>query len=670
MKHFFIILILVFSNDYSNGQSIHHEKIKELRKQISSAKDDSEKVNLLDNLAFQLLATDSFDAMLSIANTEHNLSVKINYTYGILLSLWRYSCYYTLYKKDYPKASNYLKTAVEIIEKSDIDIEPRVENLVNYNILNHFFMVGDFSYAMKIVAKRISRYEAIKNKPMVARYNSLIGFIFLRQGRANDSKKYYRIFLQAEKELNDTSVIADAYNCMADVYVLEKKYDSALINNSSALAIFKMMSVHYSTLLLQGIYKWQRIAYTEFKTGNTYKLAHDYKKASEHTMNAITITREIQTAHQYDIAAYYINAGDIYKELKNYDKALKYFDTGLAISKNIEHAENIRDAYNYLAQTFSLLRKYDSAYVYYLLYDKLRDSISNEKISSEIEQIHSGYEVEKKDNEIVLLNQKNKLRDATIARQILTRNISIGATFLISILLLLLYNSRQLRQKNKFQTELNRQRNELFNTVITTQEKERKRIAQDLHDGLGSVLSAAKLKLSELEESYSTAGPQKEKYFTTLTLLDEAATELRNIAHNIMPATLAKIGLVAALQSIFDNISSYSGLHIIFSAYGFESRLNEETEVSIYRIILELVNNVVKHAKATEVTVQLVKHPAYISITVEDNGVGFNYDQVMRKANGIGLNNIASRVDYLQGTIDFESGKGSGTMVLINIPYQ
>ena len=100
-----------------------------------------------------------------------------------------------------------------------------------------------------------------------------------------------------------------------------------------------------------------------------------------------------------------------------------------------------------------------------------------------------------------------------------------------------------------------------------------------------------------------------------------------------------------------------------------DKRLNEETEVSIYRIILELVNNVVKHAKAAEVIVQLVKHPAYINITVEDNGVGFNYNQMMHNPNGIGLNNIASRIDYLHGTIDFESGKGRGTTILINIPY-
>ncbi len=673
MKRLYLVLHIMFVvNSMVIAQTVaeRSEQIRTLREQIQRSKDDSNKADLLYNLVGRLSSADSFEALLATTIKEHDLAVKLNYNYGTVVSSWGYCCYYYRYKKDYVTASKYLLTANEIIEQHNMDTDPRIEIFMYFGILNHFFMIGDFTNVMKIVSKKLALYERLNDKGMITHYNSLMGFIFLRQGKTGDSKKYYQKYLQQARELNDSVFMADAYNCMADVYVLEQNYDSALLYSFSAIGIYRKVTAIFPLRMPKGMYKWERIAYTSYKIGNIYKLTHQYPEALRYTLDAVNYTKSNSGFDQFDQAAYYINAGDIYKELKNYNKALKYLDTGLAISKEIAHAENIRDAYCYMGQTFLAQKKYDSAYTYNLLYTKLKDSITNEKSNGEIEQIHTSYEVDKKDNEILLLNQQNKLREATIAKQNLSRNIIIVAGILIALLIVLLYSRRQLQQKNKFQTELNRQRNELFNTVLTTQEKERKRIAQDLHDGLGSVLSAAKLKLSELEDSFSIAGGQKEKYAVTLTLLDEAATELRNVAHNIMPATLAKIGLVAALQSIFDSISTYSGLHIRFSAYDMDKRLGEETEVSIYRIILELVNNVVKHAKATEVTVQLIKHPSYINITVEDNGIGFNYAQVTHNASGIGLNNIASRVDYLKGTIDFDSGKGKVTTVFINIPFQ
>ena len=135
-----------------------------------------------------------------------------------------------------------------------------------------------------------------------------------------------------------------------------------------------------------------------------------------------------------------------------------------------------------------------------------------------------------------------------------------------------------------------------------------------------------------------------------------------------MPATLSKLGIVAALQNLIGNISSHSGLQISFSAHGFEGRIEETTEISIYRIILELINNIVKHAEAGKVSIQLIKYPHYINLVIEDNGRGFNYSKATEEKKGIGLGNILSRVEYLKGTIDIDSSPGKGTTVIIEIP--
>ena len=221
-----------------------------------------------------------------------------------------------------------------------------------------------------------------------------------------------------------------------------------------------------------------------------------------------------------------------------------------------------------------------------------------------------------------------------------------------------------------YQQQLNKQQNEMFNLAATMQEKERKRIAEDIHDGLGSVLSAAKLKLSALKDNNANlTEEQKEKYLSTLSLLDEASTELRSISHNIMPAALSKLGLIAAFENVTEKISSHSPVKIQFEAHDFDSRLEESIEMSIYRIVLELLNNTVKHAKATNAVVQLIKYPDFINITVEDNGKGFEYEKAVIDKKGIGLGNIESRVNYLKGKMDVESSLGKGTITIIDIPY-
>jgi signal transduction histidine kinase len=238
------------------------------------------------------------------------------------------------------------------------------------------------------------------------------------------------------------------------------------------------------------------------------------------------------------------------------------------------------------------------------------------------------------------------------------------------IILFLLYNRYRLRQNNRYQKELNRQQNELFNTIAATQDQERKRIAQDLHDSLGSILSAAKLKLSALKDTGSAVpASQAEKYQAAMQLLDEASAELRNISHNIMPAALSKLGLVAALRNLINHITSHSGIQFSFSSHDFDQRIDEQAEMSIYRIVLELINNIVKYAAASRVTVQLIRYPDYINLSVEDNGRGFDYQDTVHARKGIGLENILSRVGYLKGKINIDTAPGRGTSVIIDIPY-
>jgi signal transduction histidine kinase len=247
------------------------------------------------------------------------------------------------------------------------------------------------------------------------------------------------------------------------------------------------------------------------------------------------------------------------------------------------------------------------------------------------------------------------------------RNIVLVFIVLCISLFFLLYNRFQLRQHTNYQIEINRHRNEIFTTSVTIQDKERKRIAEDLHDSLSSMLSTVKLNLERMdEEGLVLTESQLGKYHLALEVLNDSITEVRNISHNLMPASLSKLGLIPALKNLFDNLISHSDLKISFNTHDFEERFNEAAEISIYRIILELVTNTVKHAQASELNVQIIKYPAYINIIVEDNGKGFNWKKA-KTGQGIGLTNIESRIELLKGKLEIDSGSG-GTTVVIEIP--
>lgn len=363
--------------------------------------------------------------------------------------------------------------------------------------------------------------------------------------------------------------------------------------------------------------------------------------------------------NDYDEASYYINTGDIYNQLKLPDSAIIYLQKGLGIAALIIHREYMRDAYEQLAIAYSQKKDFQKAFTYQDLFTKLKDSITEESSQREIYQREAAMQLER----------QQRSQEIVLQRQRTWRNIIIGIAILLLLTGAFLYNRYRLKQKNRYQKELNRQQVELFNAIAATQEQERKRIAQDIHDSLGSVLSAAKLKLTEAKEINPELGTD-EKFLTGINLLDEASAELRSISHNIMPATLSKLGLVPALKNLSEKISSNKGLQVTFSAHEFDSRLDEQTEISIYRIILELINNAVKHAEASMATVQLVKYPDNINISVEDNGKGFDLTRVSQEKKGIGLGNIFSRVEYMKGSINIDTVTGRGTTVIIDIPLK
>ena len=200
--------------------------------------------------------------------------------------------------------------------------------------------------------------------------------------------------------------------------------------------------------------------------------------------------------------------------------------------------------------------------------------------------------------------------------------------------------------------------------MVNGQETERTRIARDLHDGLGSLFSTIKMHFSTLQDEEQQL-KENSLFKKSYELVNTASTEVRRIAHNMMPEVLLRVGLTDALKDLAGTINSAKLLNISLQFYGMDKRLNASTEIMLYRIIQELLNNIIKHAQATEAIIQFNRDGNQLQITVEDNGRGFNTQQVEEKKHA-GLETIQSRVNYLNGKLSIESQQGLGTTVMMD----
>ena len=212
---------------------------------------------------------------------------------------------------------------------------------------------------------------------------------------------------------------------------------------------------------------------------------------------------------------------------------------------------------------------------------------------------------------------------------------------------------------------------ENVNAMLEGQESERLRLARELHDGIGPILSTIKLHLDSISSELQKVPKQTQNKLTAIgELLQEVTDDLRNISHSLMPGTLVDLGLVPALSNLCQKANDSGSIYVNFYHTGIQDRLDENLELGIFRITQELLNNAFKHAKAKLINIQLIRHAESILLMVEDDGIGFdknNLEELIE--NGIGLRNIQTRTEALEGRFSIDTHLGDGVLTTIEIPY-
>lgn len=206
----------------------------------------------------------------------------------------------------------------------------------------------------------------------------------------------------------------------------------------------------------------------------------------------------------------------------------------------------------------------------------------------------------------------------------------------------------------------------ILTAIIQTEENERKRFAKDLHDGLGPILSTIKMSVSSLASSEKDA-VRKEIVDNTEVLVNEAIRSIKDISNNLSPHILNNFGLASAIRTFTNKISISKAIEISFESNMYEKRLEQNIEIILYRIVCELINNTLKHARAQKVDINLTSYMKVVNLIYTDDGIGFDVERVLQDCGGMGYNNIFSRLRSIKGNIHIESTQETGTKVLISV---
>lgn len=307
---------------------------------------------------------------------------------------------------------------------------------------------------------------------------------------------------------------------------------------------------------------------------------------------------------------------------------------------------------------------YEDALYYFEIYSALDAELSNAKTKSKIEELNIQYKTEKKERRIVEEQAKSK---AAQSDKDFFRGSLIAALVLLVVIvgffLQRQYISRLRRKRekeaydNKVNSLLLNQELKSIEAMLDGQETERKRIAEDLHDRLGSTLSAAKMYFeATIDRDQNTKTEQQSKAYE---LLDKAIQDTREISHNLVSGALSKFGLFVALRDLKDTIEGASDVQVTIDIDATDERFHSEVEIQVYRIIQELFSNSLKHADPKHLSVRLVQKKAEVSIFISDDGKGYTVNEV---SSGMGLKNIKGRISKLGGTHHVTSDKTSGTI--------
>ncbi len=620
--------------------------------ELPKAKEDTGKVVLLVELGTNVSYYDPPKA-LEYANEARTLAAKLGYRFGLARSFYLCGNIH-LYLGNYDSSKAMTDAAEEIFES--LQMKDRLAMIYNARG-NWYYMQSDLWNASNFFTKSAGVFHELKDTTReIIAYGNMIAV----QGEVKNYDKAIslaRRLLEIVTARNDQRQIGYTRHRLMFNFMALEKIDSAAKFVAPLLAYIANTTDHNLA-------------------ADSYHLIGDYYGKKNNYDSALLLYKKALVnalRGNYQLGSYNYAIGTAYLDTKQLDSAYFYLNKAAALTLE----SNTMDVYyricRELGRYYQYRGDYKQAYHYLQEYSKLNDSIIVEDTRRYSTQLEAMYENNKKEAQII------DLKNAELEKNIALRNRN-NYLYIAGLVLLLIGGAFYIRTKNYrnkeklLQQEKILQREQIkfletqqqvvsLQSMINGQETERTRIAKDLHDGLGGLFSTVKMYFSSLLHEQQEL-KHSEVFNKSYSLIDTASEEVRRIAHNMMPEVLVKLGLVQAVQDLCANISAAKMLQVKMQAYGMDKRLSTSTEIMLYRIIQELLNNIIKHSEATEAILQFNKDGQRLMVTVEDNGHGFGIQDPDGQQH-TGLDTIRNRVQYLNGNITIESHRETGTTVMM-----
>lgn len=521
--------------------------------------------------------------------------------------------------------------------------------MIEWNLGNYETALSYFFESLKIDEE----YNDLKGSVISM---SNIGLIYMEMKQYKRAMKYIKKSLQLKKDNGIQLNIEKDYSNMGICYRQMDQIDSA--KWAFEIALKKSEAIKNEREIATAINGLATVAHQQ----------GDYETALRHTLRALEINDRLADisliTNHINLAGIYYALGKYRQGLSNAHIAKEYIGMGYAVELG-------RKVYIFSALSHAALGNRDSALYELDQYIETVDSLFSAENAHAISNLEIKYETEKKEKQL-LEEQRNVMQQRAALAESNLKLSNRNNLLIVSILtaIIIVVASLYWVQRNKRKTErekerlVEQERQKSLELLIETQEKERKRISKDLHDGVGQQLTGLKMAWTTLYKEIIEYAPNVAVKIKELSQeLGKSTEEVRAISHTMMPKTLQQLGLAPALEHLVEKTFNFSTINASFEAHNANQRFDEKVEICFYRIAQELINNCIKHAEANLVTIQLIKSKKHLSLLVEDNGKGMN----ITSTNGHGIANIATRISSIGGNVNYDSSPNGGTLVTVRV---
>ncbi|MDP5172591.1 MAG: histidine kinase [Bacteroidia bacterium] len=511
------------------------------------------------------------------------------------------------------------------------------------NLASTFNRAGRLEAALKVTLESLQLFEQQGDSLRFGLLLGNAGNLYQGLRQLEEAKIFIRHSAQVLGRLGQTKFVGNTHNMLGSVLFDQDSLPQARDYFLKALALYK---IEDDMMNRSGAYN---------NLGALYQADETLDSALYFFQKAFDLSSELESAPKMLLNA--ANIAEIHLYFNDRKLATFWINRATAYAAQTHELQPLAAYYRVLAIFQGLGGDLMKSFASHRLSERYRDSIMNLEKERAITDFQVKYETEKKDRELaesaLLLEKKEKE-----SQQLILGGLALLLS--ISAIAAFLWYRNRLEQREAIHQERLIQQEIRLETTIQTQEEERSRLARDLHDGIGQLLSATRLNFGVFADKIPDPN-----YGKSLLMLDEACKEVREVAHLIMPRSLEEEGIIVSIEEMLAKTLGNTTITYQIDKVGQLERLAKKYEINIYRIAQELIQNILKHAMASEVHVQLIRRPDRFLLIVEDNGKGMGPQQ---SKDGIGMINIMNRAKTIDATFYIENGPESGTIATLRIP--